>query len=421
MKNESKLKKIFKKSVLTVLALGAIAGATAGAAAIKDSSLPTNEDMMFLAESIDADMSFSLQDWRGNYRVLPHNNGKPIYISISDELLNSEYGQIIKDNIDSVFSVVGRINPLYKYEIVSESDIFAHKLLMQSVIQIKNEDLSKVVENDDINADGLIRTNSNILNFVSTRNERSNLTISIDLENLKNKENVVNAISYTLRHEFGHAFGLDDTYSATKAKNGQQHLENIRTEYYNTLMQSGYNRDNFLNNYTPYDFRRFVTTMHEKGTAKDVERYEKLCEDYKKEYYQQLENFILEKEDIAYPENVKECARLVSYTSYCAEDDGKDEVIYDVKIDGDKYIYKLTRNGELVGSCEGKVLHGNNMSFLLNVNVPFLTPSDSQGFIGDLVLINNGGAYSCYSPELNNGYYFDDIEMVKTPEVEFGY
>ncbi len=421
MIDESKFKKFFRKSVLTVLALGAIAGGTVAAAEIKNSSLPSNEDMMFLAESIDADMSFSIQDWQGNYRVLPHNNGKPIYISISDEILNSDYSQVVKDNIDYIFNVVGRINPQYKYEIVSENDIFTHKLLMQSVIQIKNENLSKIVENDGVVADAIIRENSNILDLVSTSNERSNITISIDLNNIKNKNNVENYLASIFRDEFDQACGLNDTYSASTTLFGKKNLDNLRREYYSTLMETGNFRENFLNNYTPHDFKRFVSVLHENGTAKDVEHYKQLCEDYTKEYYEELEKFILERKDIPYPENAKECVRLTNRATFYGESEKGNDYIFDVKINGDKYLYQMYKDGELIGDCEGDVIHCDNMTFLLDVHVPFFTPSDSQGFIGDLVLVKNGGAYSCFSPELDSDYYFDDVEKVKISETEFGY
>lgn len=414
MKNESKLKKFFKRSVLTVLTLGALASATSCVAAYRDRTFQDDDQINFIAQSMETDMSFSLTNKQGQYGIMHHNNDEPIYVAISDEIENSRYKDFVVEKLNYVFGIVSDINPLYNYKIVSKEEFAKQKLLSKSTIEFKNIDFSSVKKFSKLDPNGLNERNFNFLDLFSVNGTVGDQKIYLDLE--KYADMSEHEVKYVILHELCHAvFGFNDVYKNVKS-GGYQSIVSDGKHDFSTIMETFNREEGLLNLITPDDYDRILAVFSpkmEKDTdrAEFIAKLEKKSSAYKQFYYNKLDEFLLKDLEKESANNAENVSRLIDTTSFAGED-GK-EFKYDVKIDGDKYTFDIYQNGELTDSATGEVVHTKNFTFLKNVHtfngfLPIETESSLED-VQDVAIFENNGPYVFYRVGDKDIHYFDEI------------
>ena len=128
---------------------------------------------------------------------LKHNNGRPIYVYVSDEYSDKEI-EYIQYSLDYFENVFDTIDTRYNFKIVSRSEFMLAFLSGQTTIEYLKSDLNQFVEGTNSGANKILTPN--LVN-------RSVIQLSKDF-NLTDDFK-----KYVLFHELCHSFGLGDVYS----------------------------------------------------------------------------------------------------------------------------------------------------------------------------------------------------------------
>lgn len=159
-----------------------------------ESNLSDEEQVNFIANSLKTNTSIMKIEHR-----LKDNDGEPIYVSMHEDFYKPEnaiYHDAVVEALDYMFGIVGKINPLYSYKIVEESEL---KKAYKNKVGIKY--YFKDVEDEEWG------------NVYGTHHiEKTYRIINLDKERLDLDKQTDEEKKYTALHETYHAFGVIDTY-----------------------------------------------------------------------------------------------------------------------------------------------------------------------------------------------------------------
>lgn len=200
-KKYSKLKKILN-GVLDAALIGTStvfvgAAVSEGVAAVKPLLNEYKNDEQISQDSMLFDANMDLANiharnviFKTEFKRLPHNGDKPIYVSIDSKFNEDEVEQINKA-LEYYEDLFKDINSNYRFEVVSKEKVFIEHTFGNTTITFEKDELP-------IFAAGLNKQRANLLNSNFLR--QNNIIISN------------NALDYyyTLIHEIGHSFGLAD-------------------------------------------------------------------------------------------------------------------------------------------------------------------------------------------------------------------
>lgn len=266
------IKKEIRNLVITSLAI-----VTIGSAGLHAGSEIRHRDNSPLSQTYEMqqDLGFT-----GNYRSvggrrLEHNNGEPIYVSISSEF-NDEQRAIIIEHLNHIFGLVGSINDNYKYEIVESVDSI--KYLGKSTIKIRFEDLIPEHAGETTSYNSLLSLSSTgkftrkcdikISRFYNSPESAGKYEFNYDMR----------FFPYTVSHELFHCFGVGDIYT-------------LDTVSFNSLINID-NQDMTI--VSPNDYKllvslysRSLSGCSEEEKEAYLEQSKKMIEEYTQSYYEQ--------------------------------------------------------------------------------------------------------------------------------------
>ena len=162
----------------------------------------SNSQIIEDAHYFDADMRVAQYFGNSNFliktdfRRLPHNNDKPIYVGVSNVFDENEK-VMIKDVLLYYEDLFSNINSHYKFKVVNVPEAYFQSIIGNNVLYYFEK---------NINGEGLNASRPNLLNFNFTKNS----IITID----KNLTDEVEKY-YTVMHETAHCFGLGDVYETS--------------------------------------------------------------------------------------------------------------------------------------------------------------------------------------------------------------
>lgn len=296
-----------------------------------------------------------------NNERLQHNNGEPIYVTISDEFTKVQRDTIISA-LDQIFGVVGDINDNYKYVLVDNVD--SSKYLGKTTMEFRvNKDLTF----SSGHYNGVTDSADSLFSYGSKGRFNQKCWIEFDAQFLKDEPQ---RLYYTSLHEILHNFGFDDVYTQNK------------TVYQNTFMNPNTNMS--LKMITPNDYKLLVA-MYSKDMSK-------LDETEKEEYVKQLEQKI-DDYTTAYYSHYQQAFKqglidkgfsehdVEANTSYVQLENDIDVTFIDtlstkgvskirVKVKGDKYMLATyDENDNLLENCSGKTCNVGGQIFLQDVQL----------------------------------------------------
>ena len=355
--NFRKLKAPAKTILLSAaVAFGVLSAATVSSHIVFKDYLPISqaEDV---ADLLGCDFSY----WQPNDMRMKHNNGEPIYVSISEDFSDVERQNIV-DALNYVFGVMGDINPNYHYELVEDAGSI--KYLNKSVVkfgveQAKQEEADAVHTTDRANRIARLSGKG----IFGTSNK-----IMFDPDYLKENEQENSLYGVTV-HELLHCFGLDDVYC-------QEDGTYYGNSFLNPLIE-----DKGLVMITPNDYLALISIYAENFDKKsDKDDYVKVVnefiDDYSKEYYtahynQRLQNCI----DNGYSETRIEEFFAPVGENINLEFDGYDKnlgtthsFVVNVK-DGKYKISSFDENKNLIDEDTGKAFYVNGHIYLQDVRL----------------------------------------------------
>ncbi len=270
---KASIKKKIRNLVITSLAI-----ATIGTAGLHAGSEIRHKDNSPLSQTyeLQQDLGFT-GDYRANGgRRLEHNNGEPIYVSISSEF-NDEQRAMIIEQLNHIFGLVGSINDNYKYEIVDNVDSI--KYIGKSTIKIRFKDLAPRYAGEAAMNNSLLSLSSagkftRKCDVRISRFYNSPESAGEDFEHLYDMSN----FPYTVAHELFHCFGVGDLYK-------------LDTLSHNSLISVS---NQSMKQVSPNDYKLLVS-MYSKSLS-DCSEEEKqayikqanqMIEEYTQSYYEQ--------------------------------------------------------------------------------------------------------------------------------------
>ena len=353
----------------------------------------------------------------GDYKRLGHNGIEPIYISFDEQYeANPQYKEMAKSAMDYIFGLVSKINPKYKYKIVSESTRRFKEVFGMSTIRFVNEDFdSQGMKHigGEARYDGFFY--DNIVDDLITKRS----SIAVDFSHFEGRSE--SEIKYIYGHEILHVFGFDDVYNS-------QIIDGQKTSDSNEVDRL--RGDTYMHNYvgvrtqmiTPSDFATlcalYKPNVSKKKRSAENARIEKLIEEYSTTYYQAVDQRAydyLQKQGLlkdAPVKNMKDANELafrIVIETRPSEEDGHTELIKNVikvKIENGRYnLWLYDKTGKLLDKCDGKVIQTDRFTILENCDFKEgILPNDERfvfedRYITNIILFNNDGAHAYFDLE----------------------
>jgi len=294
----------------------------------------------------------------------PHNNGEPIYVTISKEYTEQDR-ELIKTSLDSVFGVVSSVNNLYSYEIVDKAPLDKYS------IKYSTKEIS-----DDF--DGMA-----VRRVMKNSGKIKHSTIYLDKDFLKDSNS--SAKLYILTHELLHVFGFADIYT--------EEFENkIKS---NTMMNSKYFTHRTKKDFiplTPNDYR-LLLSLYTKRTENEIDYKQKLA---------RAKALIAEYEQVFYKKEIEGFFNFYTYFKKQNIIKVEDNISFNVsnlmgsksdieiKVEGSNYkLYQVESNSKKL-ICQGIVSRVDKSVVLQNVVIPnansLFYNEDKMDYTGDLLL-----------------------------------
>lgn len=370
----------------------------------------TSQQIESIAKSLSCDTSYLLAD---DYR-LAHNDGKPIYVTFSEEF-PTEYKAIITQSLDYIFGLLNGINELYHYEIVDS---------YVSILNYNNIRYEVMTQDSNSTIHGLADHNTNkiLINFDAIESSFSNA--------------VEEKIFSTSTHELLHLCGFADVY--LDGDNA------VSTYYDNTFMQTFHNgfiggsNEEFDRMITPNDYDCLLATYSPKANnAQELIEITDIANTKSIEYKTNYWNTYV---DLTWTNNNAPTEEIANDTVISGTkniyDKSKSKIIttktYEIELNDNNYIIRVLDNcGKELESCSGDILHlntsngtnnaivnyNNTINILENVKLSsfaddFYNLDTLENTITDLIIYKLDGKYVVYNPFM---FYVDIDFTTKKP------
>jgi len=397
-----KFKNNLKIAIASTLILGAVVSSFAGCSSHQraeyaeetfiNSEYASEEQEMKLAKDLQCDYSYMF----GHKYRLAHNNGKPIYVTFSEDYPEKLKNATI-ESLDYIFGLLNGINELYHYEIVDDYDSISSYSNIRYKFGITNR--------NDAGGQAFLTTN----------------TIEIS-EDIIDDYSHNRRLYYVVTHELLHLLGFRDVYDEGKNK--------VTDTFYNTTFMRNTNYEDKVlgclissdgdKMILPNDYACLVASyMAGVKTESDyvytarkakalVSKYEKnfWTANFNKEVNGKFEipdDITLEFSDIDTLPNGEVCFK---YFTFDLEKDRYSITVKDIHKTLETYNGRVVRVGNIV------VLKNVRLQSLSEVNFEF---RNSEDIITDLVLSMNSsgnGVEICdsFGEHINNAVICENIE-----------
>lgn len=372
-------KNIVKSSVITIAIAATILGGVHTTSNLITYDYGTFEQVQEIEQVLDTEISY-----RYDYlRRLKHNGNEPIYVSIGDEYTADNRERVIKA-LDNIFSIVGEINPNYRYELVDDIEEF--KYLNKTTIKFGT------ANHNDANATARMWLNAFSI-YSNTGHLSEKCSINFDAEYL---ESAGDRIVETALHELLHCFGFDDAYSDND--NGYHSNTMMNTDLYSVIP---------LCSITPNDYKilcalyapRMNDVMHRKEYIANTKQ---MIDEYSKEFYAKYSKEFIKREvarlkelDIYSDERINQII-----TTKPIENDidvifndlinihNKSETIR-VQVKNNKYaIVIYDADGKVINRCTGFVYRVDGELFLQDVKIDSFMYEGKAAYIDIRLVLN---------------------------------
>lgn len=399
-----------------LLILTLIFGGTALYANIAYSDYSNNAQVEEIAEVLDCDLSYASKK-DDKYLRLEHNGNKPIYVCLDDALNAEERHSIIK-SLDTIFGLVGQINPKYRYEIVDQEqfDSLGTKTKIYYTLgQHRVESNGKIAD-----ANAHIERKYNWLSFLTTKRTMNEFVVSIDREKSKD------SLEYDALHETLHLFGDDDVFTILTTQFSHKHQGN-------TLLQPQIGEDVML--FSPNDVRLLISQYAPKFKNDEekqsfISQYTAMLEEYDEIYYSAYashckENYYAKGEFSSHSFTYQ---NTIHYTQT-----PELNPTHIITVNENQYTLEIyNRDGVLLDSTSGEVYWKDGVAILRNVTLekglkPGIKNSTfKDGYVQDLALIPKGNFASLVDLKVDSDYtgrviyQENEIENKYTGEIEKG-
>ncbi len=348
-------KRFVKAAGAIILTLATLLGSFGLVANNKANRVSDEAQVEVIGKSLGCDLSYMKHNQSGGIVRMMHNGDKPIYVHIKDEM-NEEENELIRQSLDYVFGIVGKINDNYKYEIVDSDELNKQKILGRTTITYQEG----AADTGLMDAQGKIYRDTNYFGNFSENDFYTNYVIEYDRE--ESKDNSYDEKLYTFLHELLHAFGLDDVYVEGAHKKTD-------INYQNTVMKGYSVSGNII---TPNDLGCLCSAYAEKLSGDELTEFiskaEKVCNDYEAYYYENRVEKLQTYENNKTIDLTNKDMNSHFEASLTDVDGTKIEQKVDIQIEGDKYIFKISgagRTEECIAT--GEVADVNGVKVLKNV------------------------------------------------------
>lgn len=294
-------------------------------------------------ESIAKELNFDLS-LCSNIVRLKHNNGEPVYVSISDKFSDNEKAEIIMA-LDYIFGFLNAINSNYNYKVVDS--VSEAEKMNKSVIKFEVEDMDY-------------------------RNKCSYLKKGAFIEGITTKLSSKYLDENKDKDMFVYNEVLDGIYKIIGIKKESE----IR---YENICDSGY--------FSPNDYKMFMSIYAENFKTKEdkenyIENAKKIIDYYSQEYYkikyeQEIQRYLeygysQERIEQIFSPIDKNVDVVFSNTYNANMTNVKDntKTTYKISLSIKDGIYKIAnydQNNRLIDTCEGKVFCINGTYYLQDV------------------------------------------------------
>lgn len=232
---------------------------------------------------------------------MQHNNGEPIYVSISSEI-PQEKRKVIEDVLNYIFCIVGGINNNYYYSLIEDVNAKEYKNKASINIFLKEQ-------SEDVGA--TYRANKKlVLSTLSGRGAfAKTCEVEIDPDSLYASEGI--ELYDIFLHEMLHVFGLNDVYFLKTGKIQEQTQINVAVGSHN------------IKKITPNDYK-LLASMYHKPFKDDQEKesfflkFNTFIEQYEKAYYSEHYKIVKKNEHDGWAE-ICDYEELISKFTYRQE------------------------------------------------------------------------------------------------------